>query len=149
MADRVTKSITVRAPIQAVYDVWDDFANFPSFMKNIESVTMREPGFSHWVMSGPMDRKFEWDAETTLRERGRRIAWNSKDGSAVTTSGQVVFAALGAEETQVTVTLQYEPPAGLAGDIVTALFARPEQRLDEDLRNLKAFVEGMPNRIKH
>ena len=47
-----------------------------------------------------------------------------------------------------TVTLQYEPnKAGLAGDVVDALFANPEERLAEDLRNFKQYAERRVQRV--
>jgi uncharacterized membrane protein len=66
----------------------------------------------------------------------------------VKTSGQVLFTDLGQGQTEVTATVHYEPnKAGLAGDIVAALFGRPEQRLEEDLNNFKHFAEGRVDRI--
>ncbi|MCB0070547.1 MAG: SRPBCC family protein [Caldilineaceae bacterium] len=140
MADQVTKSIIVKGSVDELYDIWSDFTTFPQYMSNIESVTPRSDGLSHWVMKGPLGANFEWDAKTTLMEENSRIAWRSVDGS-MKTSGQVSFKALPHDQTQVTVTLQYVPPRGTAGEIAAALFARPEQRLSEDLRNFKAFVE--------
>ena len=37
----------------------------------------------HWVMKGPLGTDIEWDAETTRMDENERIAWNSKDNSAV------------------------------------------------------------------
>lgn len=141
MAEQVTKSIIVKGTVDELYDVWADFTTFPQYMNNIESITPREGGLTHWVMKGPFGATFEWDAKTTLMEENSRIAWRSVDGSGMKTSGQVTFKALPHEQTQITVTLQYVPPNGTAGEIAAALFARPDQRLTEDLRNFKVYVE--------
>ena len=65
MAERVTKGIIVKASVEDAYALWENFENFPHFMKNIRSVTRPGPKSSHWVMSGPLGRDVEWDAETT------------------------------------------------------------------------------------
>src|SRR5512145_1794467 len=137
MADRVTNSIIVKAGVPDVYEVWSNFENFPHFMKHIESVTMTGDQTSHWVMKGLLGAKIEWDAVTTRMDKYQRIAWSSKDNSPLKTSGQVTFKELPHDETEVTVMLHYEPPAGIAGDVAAALFGNPVGRLDEDLRNFK------------
>lgn len=147
MHDQTTKSIIVKAKVDDVYRIWANFENFPHFMNNIKSVTKTGDRLSHWVMQGPMGKEIEWDAETTRIDENARIAWNSRDGGDIKTSGQVTFKELPQGETEVTITLQYVPPAGWAGELVATLFGDPEGKLEEDLRNFKAYTEGMYNRI--
>ena len=148
MPDRETRSIVVKANVGAVYGLWADFENFPKFMHNIQSVTKTGLRTSHWVMAGPLGRSIVWDAETTRLEENQRIAWSSKDGEGITTSGEVIFTSLPHGETEITVTLQYVPPAGVAGEIVADLFSHPDRMLEEDLRNFKAYAEGRMDRIR-
>lgn len=143
--DQITESIIVKGDVGHIYSIWKDFTNFPYFMKNIESVIPRDDVYSHWVMKGPLDIRFEWDAKITRMEDNSRIAWKSIDGD-VKTSGQVTFKALPHNETQVTVTMHYVPPAGALGE-AAALFSQPEQRVAEDLKNFKSYVEGMEDRL--
>jgi uncharacterized membrane protein len=45
--------------------------------------------------------------------------------------------------TQITVTLQYDPPAGKLGSVLATLFGRePSQTIREDLRRLKQIIEA-------
>lgn len=145
MADpeQVTKTVIVKADVSQAYTAWENFENFPAFMDDIQSVENRGNGVSHWKMKGPLGVMIEWDAEMTRNEPNKRIAWNSKDNenSDLTTSGQVVFTPLPDNETQVTVTLQYKPKLGLAGDVVDKLVNNPEKRLDRDLKKFKEYVE--------
>jgi uncharacterized membrane protein len=145
----VTKTIIVNGDPAYVYGLWENFETFPTFMENIELVEDLGDDLTHWVMEGPLGTRLEWDAETTLKEPQKRIAWNSKDKDAdVKTSGQVVFADLGQGQTEVTVTLHYEPnKGGIAGDVVAALFGQPEKRLEQDLQNFKNFAEGRVDRV--
>jgi uncharacterized membrane protein len=143
MAEQFTKTIIVGAPIAAVYNVWANFENFPHFMKNIREVTKSSERMSHWVMEGPFGTSFKWDAETTLAEAPTRIAWNSRDGGDIKTSGQAVFTELPTGQTQVTVTLQYVPPAGKVGEVFAKLLENPEGRLEEDLQRFKEYAESV------
>jgi uncharacterized membrane protein len=146
MADQVTRDIIVKANVGEVYQVWSNFENFPHFMKYISSITKTGDRTSHWVMDGPLGKKLEWDAETTTLEPNKRIAWNSRDGGDIKTSGQVTFNSLSQNETEITVVLQYVPPAGALGEFIANLFSDPEKRLDEDLKNFKSYIEGTSSR---
>jgi uncharacterized membrane protein len=145
MGNQVTKSIIVGRKAADVYDIWSTFETFPYFMKHIKSVSKTGDRTSHWVMEGPVDTILRWNAETTRMEENKRIAWSSTDGD-IKTSGQVTFNELPQGQTEVTVTLQYVPPAGLAGEVAAELFGNPEGKLLDDLRNFKAYAEGMHER---
>jgi uncharacterized membrane protein len=147
MSELIVKSIIVKGAASDLYNIWANFENFPVFMEHIKSVTKVNDRLSHWVMHGPLGATVEWDAETTRLDENRRIAWNSKDNSEFKTSGQVTFNELGPNETEITVTLQYDPPAGRVGDVVAQLFSNPEHRLAEDLRRFKEHVENTSTRI--
>jgi uncharacterized membrane protein len=146
VTERVIKSIIVGQDAGQVFKLWADFENFPEFMKNIKSVKKTGDRTSHWVMEGPMGTTIEWDAQTTQFDENQRIGWSSTGGD-IKTSGQVIFAPLPQGQTEVTVTLQYIPSDSLAGGVATALFANPEQQLEEDLRNFKRYAEGMSDRL--
>ncbi len=47
MAQRVQESIEVQAPVEDVFRYWSNFANFSSFMQNIEEVRMTDQDTSH------------------------------------------------------------------------------------------------------
>ncbi len=134
------KTIIVSAPVAEVYQFWTQFERFPEFMDNIKSVTKTGDRTSHWVAKGPLGTSVEWDAETTMLEENKRIAWNSRDNGDITTSGQVVFTELGNNQTQITVTLKYEPPAGALGDAVAKIFSNPDKQLEEDLERFKTMI---------
>jgi uncharacterized membrane protein len=146
MPEQVTKTIIVKAPVSEVYDIWANFENFPHFMTYITSVRKIGNGLSHWVMQGPLGKNIEWDAETTRMDSNQRIAWNSRDNGDITTSGQVTFKELPQGETEIAVTLQYVPPAGAVGAAVARIFSDPAGQLQEDLKNFKAYAEGLKAR---
>ena len=147
MPDKFTKSIVVLGSVADIYRIWANSELFPRFMKDIKSVTRVDDRTSHWVMKGPLGTDVEWDAETTRLEPNQRVAWNSKDHSAVKTSGQVTFRPVNVNETEVTVTLLYDAPARAAGQVVANLFANPEKRVSDDLERFKSYVELTDERI--
>lgn len=148
MPSKVTETIIVNREAKDIYKLWANFENFPHFMKYIKSVTKLGNRASHWTIEGPLGVLVTWDVEMTTLEENKRIAWSSKDKTDnVKTSGQVTFNSLPHSQTEVTVTLQYVPPGGKAGEVINYLFSDPTKRLQEDLRNFKAYAEGMVERI--
>ena len=147
MSNQVTKSIIVKAEPQRIFELWSTFENFPHFMDHVQEVKRAEDGRSEWTVSGVLGSPVHWTAEITRMEENKRIGWSTKnrEGS-VTTSGQVTFNSLPDGQTEVTVVMQYSPPGGKAGQAVAELIANPEKRLEEDLRNFKAFAEGTHDR---
>lgn len=142
MPNQTTQTIIVKGDVSKIYSLWENFENFPHFMKHIKAVRKTGERTSHWVMEGPLGKDLEWDAETTRLEPNKRIAWNSRNSGDITTSGQVTFNELPHGETEVTVTLQYDPPAGAIGEFFARLLDDPAGKLNDDLRRFKAYAEG-------
>jgi uncharacterized membrane protein len=44
--------------------------------------------------------------------------------------------------------MHYDPPAGMVGEVASKFFGDLDKRVEEDLRNFKAYAEGMPERTK-
>lgn len=147
MAQQITRSMIVKASPAEAFELWSNFENFPHFMKNLKSVRKVTEKMSEWILSGPMGASIKWTAEMTRYDDNKRIGWNTKDHAGMlTTSGQVTFNGLPQGETEITVMMQYQPVAGKAGELVAQLLTNPEKILEEDLRNFKAFAEGMYDR---
>jgi uncharacterized membrane protein len=140
----VNESIRVERPLAEVYRFWRRLENLPSFMSHLERVTEYGPGRSRWVAKGPAGLRVEWEAEIINEVENDVIGWRSLPGSDVVVAGSVHFDAVrGGRSTQVTVHLQYEPPAGRAGAFFASLFGRePSQTVREDLRALKHVFEA-------
>ena len=113
-------------------------------MTHLERVTELGDGRSHWVARGPAGSRVEWDAEIINEVENKVIGWRSLPESDVVTAGSVTFAPMrGGRGTQLSVHLQYAPPAGRAGAFVATLFGRePSQTIREDLRRLKQLLEA-------
>lgn len=142
---RVQEAIQLEVPIDEVYRFWRRLENLPRFMSYLESVSESpDSERSHWVARGPGGVTVEWDAEIINQRENQLLAWRSLPGSDIVTAGSVNFdRARGGRATQITVNLQYAPPAGRGGAAVAWLFGRaPSQTIREDLRRLKQLLEA-------
>jgi uncharacterized membrane protein len=145
MADsnRIHESFTIMQSPEELYRFWRQLSNLPRFMRNVRSVDETEGNRSHWVVGGPGDRTYEWDAEIVRDEPGRVISWRTIGDADVRHSGVVTFRpATGNRGTVVEVELEYDPPGGAAGAALARLFGtRPKEDVREDLRRFKQLVE--------
>jgi uncharacterized membrane protein len=143
---RVERAVTVNRPKEELYQMWREFENLPGFMQHLESVQVDEndPGRSHWVAKGPLDRRVEWDSEIIEERENRLLVWKSLPGSMVESMGRVEFIdAPGGRGTIVHVSMEYNPPAGSLGAAFAKLFGRePGLQIKEDLRHLKQIMEA-------
>lgn len=140
----VREAIRLERPLADVFRFWRRLENLPRFMEHLDRVVETSDGKSHWVAKGPAGLAVEWDAQIINEVKDKVLAWKSLPGSDVVTAGSVNFDEVrGGRSTQVTVHLQYAPPAGKAGALLASLFGRePSQTIREDLRRLKHLLEA-------
>ena len=137
----VEEAVTVNRPASELFRFWRNFENLPRFMNHLRAVAQREAGISHWVARGPAGMNVEWDARIINEIDGRLIAWQSLEGSEVSTAGSVNFREI-PRGTEVRVNLQYNPPAGKLGAAVARLLGEePTVQIHEDLRRFKQLIE--------
>ncbi len=143
MSIHVERSVTINRSPEDLYHFWRNFENLPRFMNHLESVRSLDEKHSHWITKAPLGNHVEWDAEITDERENQFIAWRSLAGADVPNSGTVQFQNLEYEPgTEVKVTLDYDPPGGMAGAVVATLFGEsPDQQLYEDLWRLKQEIE--------
>ena len=150
---RVREAVRLEKPVDEVYRFWRRLENLPRFMTYLERVDDLGNGRSHWVAKGPAGLRVEWDAEIINEVENKVIGWRSLLGSQVTIAGSVNFDAVRhGQSSQITVHLQYAPPAGRAAALVAQLFGRePSQTVREDLRRLKQLLEAgeIPTAFNH
>lgn len=139
----VVKTIVVNCPREEVYRYWRNLENLPRFMEHVESVRELDEKHSSWVVRGPGGTDLEWTARIITDRSGELIAWESLPGADVQNAGSVWFQSVGSGVTEVKVSLQYQPPAGVLGATVARLFGEsPEQQMQEDLRRFKSLIEA-------
>lgn len=140
---KVERTVRIARSPQEVYRFWKNLENLPRFFEHVERVTPVNERRSHWVVKGPAGTQVEWTAEILTDREGELISWESLPGAEVQNAGSVRFERAGDGRTDVKVTLQYYPAAGVIGAAVAKLFGEaPDQQLDADLGRLKQLLEG-------
>lgn len=138
----IQKTINIAAPVEKVFEFWNNFQNFPKFMSNVREVQMQGENRSHWIVSGPAGVPVEWDAEITERIPNKTIAWKTVPGATVEHAGIVRFDPNPDGTTRVEIRMSYNPPAGAIGHVVASLFgADPKSEMDADLARMKTLIE--------
>ena len=128
---RVSKSVTIKRPPEAVYEFWRQLENLPRFMHHLQEVRSTGNGRSHWIAKAPAGQQVEWDAEIVDERPGELIVWRALPGSDIQHEGSVHFRPAPADRgTEVEVALQYDAPGGKAGALVATLFGEePSQQI--------------------
>ena len=141
---KVTREITIDRAPQDVYRFWRNLENLPKFMEHVQSVREIDDRRSHWIVKGPAGTEVEWTAQILTDRENSLIAWESLPGAEVQNAGSVRFEPVNnGLSTEVKVSMQYLPPAGVIGATVAKLFGEaPEQQLDEDLQRFKELLAG-------
>lgn len=138
----VQKTITIDAPVDAVFKFFSNYANFPRFMRNVYNVRDHGDGRSHWTVAGPMGTQVGWGAILTDYQPNERIAWRSVEGAAVANAGVIRFDPAGPDATRVDIKLSYNPPAGAIGHALARVFgADAKSEMDDDLLRAKTMIE--------
>jgi uncharacterized membrane protein len=135
------ESITIERAAQDIFDFWKAPENLPRFMRTVERVELND-GHWHWIVRGPAGVPLEWDAEIINEIDGELIAWRSLAGADVASAGSVHFRPRAMDRTEVTITLQYDPPGGKTGAMLAWLAGKsPASQLRADLHRLKQLLE--------
>jgi len=120
-------SLTCNAPLERVYDRWQQYTGFPYFMR--KDGDEDDNGRITWRVS-VQGRESAWDAEVVEEVSQQRMAWRSTSGRPCRNSGSVTFEAVGDRRTRVTLAIEFElPPVAGESDPLRALTSRLQQAL--------------------
>ena len=135
-------SVAVNAPVHQVYEMFTHFNDFPKFMSFVKEVTYRDDQNSHWVANVVGNQ--EWDAVNENWIPDQQIGWRSTSG--VENFGKVTFQPINSDQTKVDVFINYNPPAGVLGDLGENLGVggRFEKALQNDLNHFARMVDEAP-----
>src|SRR6266566_3392541 len=138
-------SVTVNAPVHQVYALFTHFNDFPKFMSFVKEVTYYDDQRSHWVAE--VVGRHEWDAVNENWVEDQQIGWHSTSG--LENFRRVTFQPMGAQQTRVDVFINYNPPAGVLGDIGENLGvgSRFDSTLQHDLDNFARMVHQAPQGV--
>lgn len=134
---RFETSIQIGRKPPEVFRAWSEFDRLPELLdvvKQVHSYGKR----SHWVVN--VDGKdFEWEAETIQFIPNEAIGWKSVSGPKHT--GRITFASIG-DDTLMHVSINYAPPLGRLGALLSPMTEHIEGWIEEALRDFKAALES-------
>ena len=141
---KVVRAVTIRRPAGELYEFWRNLERIAEIVQHPVTVTRLSETESHWEVSAPGGQTVGWDALIIVDQPERLIAWRSRDGALVPNAGTIRFeAAPGDEGTEVTVSLEYNPPGGKLAALLAKLSGKEgEQQVSGTLRRFKALMEA-------
>ena len=136
--ERIEKSVEVKCPVQAVYNQWTQFEEFPRFMAGVKEVKQIDDTHVRWHAE-IWGKDKEWDAEITEQVPDRKIAWRSISGDAPN-AGEVRFEPVGPDRTRIHLAMEYEPQGAVenVGDKLGVLSARVQNTVED----FKTYIES-------
>jgi uncharacterized membrane protein len=135
-------AITVNRPVAEVFAFWHDVQNLPRFLEQLQSVRDLGAGRSRWRQTDESGTEIEFDVELTAQEINERVAWRSREGSEIESSGEVTFtAAPGGRGTEVRAAVHQPKGGGLAAAAAAVLDGDGSQQVRDDLRRFKQLLE--------
>jgi uncharacterized membrane protein len=103
----IIESLDVGLPLRTTYDTWTQFADFPSFMKKVETVEQESDEKTNWTAKVFWSRR-TWEATVIEQVPDSHIVWRST-GAKGHVDGAVGFTELGPNLTRVLLVLEYWP----------------------------------------
>jgi hypothetical protein len=103
----ISESQNVGLPLRTTYDLWTQFADFPTFMKKVESVEQASDEKLNWKAQIFLSHR-TWEATIVEQVADSHIVWRSK-GPKGHVDGGVSFTALGPNLTHIALILEYYP----------------------------------------
>lgn len=140
----VKHTMTINRTPMEIYDFVKDPANHHRYMANVVSVTADPDGTFHWEMTGPLGSTWKFRSEHINEEPGHLVAWKTLPGGDINNAGSIrLVPAWDGRGTEVTMEINYEPPAGAVGIAVAKVLGHdPDATVRENLRRLKNLLEA-------
>ena len=133
---RITQSIEVNVPLQAVYNQWTQFEDFPRFMEGVREVRQLDDAHLHW-RADRYGRTVEWDSEIVEQVPDSLIAWRDIGGPG--NHGSIRFSPLQADTTRVELEMELAPQ--LPGTEDRQHEEELRRRVEQDLMRFKQLLE--------
>jgi hypothetical protein len=103
----ISEDQDIGLPLRTTYNMWTQFADFPSFMKKVESVEQESDEKTNWKAQVFWSHR-TWEATIAEQVPDSHIVWRSK-GPKGHVDGAVSFTELGPNLTRVMMVLEYHP----------------------------------------
>jgi uncharacterized membrane protein len=103
----IVETVDVGVPVRVAYDQWTQFADFPSFMKKVESVEQASDEKLNWKAQIFWSHR-TWESTIVEQVPDEHIIWRSK-GPKGSVDGTVSFHELAPDLTRILLIMEYHP----------------------------------------
>jgi uncharacterized membrane protein len=137
----VEASVTIKCPVDKVYNFHRDFTNLPRFLGDVMAVEQIDPATSRWTIQGPLGFRATWTTKVTEERRNASLRYETVTVPALRTYWEVYFAPGSAPgETEVREVMKL--PLGRVGRVALALIGKyPMEEVTSNLHRLKELLE--------
>ncbi|WP_165423336.1 SRPBCC family protein [Ktedonosporobacter rubrisoli] len=136
--------VTIQRSPAELYRFWSEVANWPAFMRQVQTVKKIGDNHLHFVAKASFNTHYEWDGEITAMQENCLIAWREMKKPGIINTYSVHFTpAPAGRGTEVSVREEYYlpvTPAGASSMLLGRLFLGA--RIMDDLRRCKALLEA-------
>jgi len=133
--------ITIKRPVEKVFEFYRDFKNFPRFLGDVVAVDESGPATSRWTIDGPLGIQAHWTIRLTEERRNELIRYETVSSPVLKTSWEVYFAT-GSAASETDVREVMKAPLGRLGRAALALIGKfPTEEQSSNLRRLKEVLE--------
>jgi len=144
----ITSTVTVRAPVEVVYELAKQIERLPEFDESLQSVRVAERDgsrtISEWVGLIPEFRRtIKWTEEDLWDDEARVCRFAQTEGDFHEYRGTWSFAGQADGTTRVDLELQYEFSVPLIGPLIKNLLRqKTQQAADATLGAIKQLAES-------
>lgn len=144
----IVETIDVGVPVRLAYDQWNEFGQFPTFMKKVENAERVEDARLNWKAQVFWSHR-AWEATIVDQHPDERIIWRSK-GQKGHVDGAVTFHELGPRLTRIMVVLEYHPQGMFerTGNLWRAQGRRVRLELKHFARHVMTSTALQPDEIE-
>ncbi len=144
----IQKTACINVTAADLYEFWKNPENYPKVFAHVKQITPEQNGIFLWHVSGPAGIPLSWRGRIARLVPEKRIEWWSLPDSIIENHGVIHLEAQKDGRTRVHIDMSYNPPAGLIGHAVAALFGLdPKSALDQDMVQLKSLLEQGKTRV--
>ena len=139
----VQRTVTILAPVEAVFSLIATPTNYPRITRNIREVTKVAEDHYEKTVVAPLGMEIRLDEIVTQTVVNQSISFRSGKASDLKYAGSILFEPTGDGGTRVDVKLSYNPPGGIFGHAVARLGGfDPQVYFDDLLLRAKTFLES-------
>jgi uncharacterized membrane protein len=137
----VEAGITIKCPVEKVYNFYRDFRNLPRFLGDVMAVEQIDPATSRWTIQGPLGIRATWTTKVTEERKNALLCYETVTVPGLRTYWEVYFAP-GSASGEAEVREVMKLPLGRVGRVALAVIGKhPMEEVTSNLHRLKEIME--------